>query len=103
MKMNAYQNIATTFALYKNNFYPMASLMVEAAELVDLFVKPRLRGDDKTIDREKIVSEAGDVLWNLAALLQDEGITLEEVAEYNINKLSSRLKRGVIQGDGGDR
>lgn len=103
MNFNAYQDIACTFALYKNKFYPKASLIIEASELVDLFVKPELRGDNKEINRQDVVSEAGDVLWNLAALLRDQDITLEEVAEYNINKLTSRLNRGTIMGDGGNR
>lgn len=103
MNMNAYQDIAYTFAMYTHSFYPKASLVVEAAELIDLFVKPELRGDKKEINRNEIISEAGDVLWNLAALLRDHDIKLEEVATYNINKLSSRMQRGLIKGDGGDR
>lgn len=103
MTLNGYQRLACTFAVYPNKFYPKVSLLVEAAELVDLFVKPELRGDSKEINRNDIISEAGDVLWNLAALLQDQNIRLEEVAEYNIQKLTSRFNRGVIKGDGGNR
>ena len=103
MTLNGYQRIAHTFAVYKNNFYPKASLLVEASELIDLFIKPELRGDNKEIKREDIISEAGDVLWNLAAILSDNNIRLEEVAEYNVRKLSSRAKRNLIMGDGGDR
>jgi len=71
--------------------------------LMDLFVKPILRGDDKEINMDELISEAGDVLWNLSCLLEDNGITLQEVASKNIAKLASRMERGVIQGDGGDR
>jgi phosphoribosyl-ATP pyrophosphohydrolase len=74
--------------------------MIEASELADLFCKPVLRGDDKTISRTKVVSEAGDVLWNLAMVLHQEGITLEEVAQYNIDKLQVRKLAGTIKGDG---
>jgi phosphoribosyl-ATP pyrophosphohydrolase len=49
------------------------------------------------------VSEAGDVLWNLAVLLKRNNIKLEDVAVFNIEKLKSRMARGVIQGSGGDR
>lgn len=103
MNLNEYQTRAGITAQYKDKFYPIASLMVEAAELSDLFVKPMLRGDDRVINREEIVSEAGDVLWNLAMVLRDNGVDLEEVACYNLKKLCSRLDRGVIKGSGGNR
>lgn len=100
MDMDDYQLKAIRTALYEDRMYPVVSLMVEAAELADLFVKPLLRGDAVEIDREKIVSEAGDVLWNLACLLEDNGFSLSEVAKKNIDKLNRRLKQGTIQGSG---
>lgn len=103
MNMNDYQKMATETAVYQDLMYPIASLMVEAAEFADLFVKPYLRGDDVDVDRKEIISEAGDVLWNLAAALSDAGISLGEVAQYNIQKLQDRRARGVLKGTGGDR
>jgi NTP pyrophosphatase (non-canonical NTP hydrolase) len=103
MGFNEYQDKAETFATYDNVFYPYASLMIETAELVDIFVKPLLRGDVKTIIREEVIAEAGDVLWNLAVLLKKNNVKLEEVALYNIEKLTGRLARGTIRGDGGNR
>ena len=103
MDFNEYQVLAEQTAIYDNEFYHVASLMVEAAELADLFVKPVLRGDAVEVDRTKLISEAGDVLWNLAVLLKRNNIKLEDVAVFNIEKLKSRMARGVIQGSGGDR
>ena len=103
MYLNDYQHKAVETAQYDEPMYPIASLMVESAELGDLFIKPWLRGDKKDIDRQEVVSEAGDVLWNLACLLADMEITLDEVAQYNIAKLKSRKERGVIEGSGGNR
>lgn len=103
MTLNDYQLKAHETAIYKEKMYPVTSIMVESAELADLFIKPLLRGDKKPIVREQVLAEAGDVLWNLSCLLLDEGITLSEVAEYNIKKLKSRMERGVIQGDGDER
>ena len=104
MNLDSYQDQAVETAIFKNEFYPIASLMVEAAELADLFVKPMLRGDDTKPDfRSKVVSEAGDVLWNLAVLLRRNGINISEVAEINIKKLQDRKMRGVLLGSGGDR
>ena len=103
MTLNEYQSEAEEFALYQSKMYPVTSLMIEAAELADLFVKPYLRGDRIDIDIEEVISEAGDVLWNLANILSDMDITLSEVAHANIAKLHSRQARGVIMGCGGDR
>ena len=103
MTLSEYQIQAAATAIYQEKFYPVASLMVESAELADLFIKPWLRGDNKKIDRDKVMSEAGDVLWNLAAVLNDCGLSLELVARENLRKLQDRADRGVIMGDGGER
>jgi hypothetical protein len=101
---NEYQSDAMETAVYDDPFYPIASLMVEAAELADLYVKPLLRGDPPLPDLEKkLLSEAGDVLWNLTAVLEDNGLFLEDVAHYNISKLRDREERGVLKGNGGNR
>jgi NTP pyrophosphatase (non-canonical NTP hydrolase) len=98
-----YQQQAASTAVFTNAFYPIASLMVEAAELADLFVKPMLRGDEVHQDNAKIVSEAGDVLWNLAVLLNQCNIRFSEVVDYNVAKLQDRQRRGVLKGSGGER
>ena len=103
MNFNEYQIQAAATAVYQEKAYPVASLMVEAAELADIFVKPYLRGDDTKPDRDKIISEAGDVLWNLAAILTDCNITLNTVAQYNLDKLEDRRKRNVLMGSGDNR
>ena len=103
MNFDQYQEQASSTALYKDKFYPIASLMVEAAELSDLFIKPMLRGDARKVELQDVISEAGDVLWNLAMILKDHGVDLSEGAAYNLAKLQSRADRGVIQGSGGNR
>jgi NTP pyrophosphatase (non-canonical NTP hydrolase) len=103
MDFNEYQKLAQQTAIYTDPMYPVTSLMIEAAEAADLFVKPFLRGDDVEIDKVKVVSELGDVLWNLANMAADQGLKLEDIAIFNVEKLKSRQARGVIQGSGGDR
>ena len=39
----------------------------------------------------------------IAQLATELDLTLEEIAEYNIDKLYSRLERGTIKGDGDER
>ena len=103
MDFNEYQKLAQQTAIYTDPMYPVTSLMIEAAEAADLFVKLLLRGDDVEIDKVKVVSELGDVLWNLANMAADQGLKLEDIAIFNIEKLKSRQARGVIKGSGGDR
>ena len=103
MYLNNYQHKAAETASYDDPMYPICSLMVESAELADLFIKPWLRGDMGDPDRTEVIAEAGDVLWNLACLLGDMDITLDEVACHNIDKLKDRAERGVIEGSGGNR
>lgn len=83
--------------------YPTMGLVGEAGELANK-VKKLLRGDknrDELI--EGIKSEMGDVLWYLATLADDVGVTLDEVAAENIRKLRDRQARGIIKGSGDNR
>ena len=45
------------------------------------------------------MSELSDVLWYLARCTDAVGITMEELADYNFNKLEARKKEGTIQGE----
>lgn len=53
--------------------------------------------------KKEIVKELGDVLWYLAQLSDRFGLTLEEVAQINIDKLASRNERKQIHGNGDNR
>lgn len=47
--------------------------------------------------------ELGDILWQLSGLCKVLGLTLEEVAEQNLDKLAKRQAQGTIVGDGDER
>lgn len=104
-----YQDIALEFVVYSDQhtvLYPALKLAGEAGEVAEKVGK-RLRdagGDFDDIEwREAMKKELGDVLWYISALADDLGYTLEEIADTNLSKLSSRAARGVIQGSGDDR
>jgi NTP pyrophosphatase (non-canonical NTP hydrolase) len=50
-----------------------------------------------------MAKEIGDVMWNLAVLCHYFGLSLEDVAEMNIDKLTDRKVRSVIVGEGDNR
>ncbi len=85
--------------------YPTLGLANEAGEVAGK-VKKVFRDKGGVIgeaEREALKGELGDVLWYLAQVCTELGLPLDEVAEANIEKLYSRLERGVIGGDGDNR
>ena len=50
--------------------------------------------------RAKVVKELGDVLWYVAAMASELGMTLSDVAVGNLENLAGRTERGTLQGDG---
>jgi len=85
--------------------YPTLGLTNEAGEVAGK-VKKIFRDKGGKIsdqDREALKQELGDVLWYLTQICTELDITLQEVAETNIDKLFSRLERDQIRGDGDHR
>ena len=85
--------------------YPTLGLVNEAGEVAGK-IKKVFRDKDGQINAETraaLESELGDVLWYLAQVCTELGLTLDEVAEHNIAKLYDRLERGTIKGDGDNR
>jgi NTP pyrophosphatase (non-canonical NTP hydrolase) len=53
--------------------------------------------------REDILNELGDVLWYVSQLSTELGVSLGDVADQNIRKLSARRDSGTLHGSGDDR
>jgi NTP pyrophosphatase (non-canonical NTP hydrolase) len=70
----------------------------ESGEVADLLKKHLLHG--VPFDRSALVKELGDVLWYLAAIAEDHGVTLDEVAQTNVAKLRARYPEGFVLGGG---
>jgi NTP pyrophosphatase (non-canonical NTP hydrolase) len=82
--------------------YPTLGLVNEAGELAGK-VKKIFRDKNGVVseqDREALKYELGDVLWYLAQIATELNLSLDEVAQANIEKLMSRLERGTIKGEG---
>jgi NTP pyrophosphatase (non-canonical NTP hydrolase) len=85
--------------------YPTLGLTNEAGEVAGK-IKKVFRDKDGIISdetRETLKAELGDVLWYLSQTATELGLSLDEIAEYNIAKLLDRQARGKIQGDGDHR
>lgn len=108
MDFKEYQEQAVKTAIYgagSTIIYPALGLGNEAGE-VQGKIKKVLRDNGGIFDtesRNKISDEIGDVLWYMAALSRDLGISLEDVANNNLAKLRDRQARNVIQGSGDNR
>lgn len=122
MTLNEYQTRAeaTCTESSMNDTYLLFGLMAEVGELADKVAKAK-RKEIVTIEDSEIypnpdcdpdafeefvkgfIKELGDVLWFVALIAKHAGLTLDEVAQLNLDKLADRAKRGVIVGEGDNR
>ena len=105
MTLNDYQSKAENFHAFKSPDYPYYAMAEEVGEFMGKLAKAH-RGDYQGTLEEldlALKKELGDVLWNVAAIASVRGWTLESVAELNLDKLTDRKARDVIQGSGDER
>ncbi len=119
MNANEYQKAAYKFASFGGNeTYAYAGLAEEAGEVLGKFAKfirkhdgiePSNAANWETLKadlenyRKELKKELGDALWMVAAIATQEKLDLADVMQDNINKLTDRLNRGVIIGEGDNR
>lgn len=128
--LDHYQSIATKSAIYPGKGTPFglmyAALGLAEAGEVQNKVKKAFR-DDGVIEewgssehvgpsvmhvrfgkltderRKQIIKELGGVLWYIAAVCDEIGATMSEVALTNLDELCGRGERNTLRGDGDDR
>lgn len=99
MNFEDYQTEASQTAHYprrmSNLEYPTLGLAGEAGEVANIVKKIQRDNDGILTDevRGKLKDELGDVLWYISACADELGLTLQEIAEYNVNKLAKRHGR----------
>ena len=97
MTLNEYQELAqrtsnkelTQFQHLKNGIY---GLNGEAGEVIDILKKHEMQGHE--LDVDGLIDEGSDILWYCAELASGLGITLDDIAEHNVNKLRKRYPDG---------
>jgi NTP pyrophosphatase (non-canonical NTP hydrolase) len=96
MDFNEYQQLALRTAANTASdrllLNGVMGLCGEAGECIDVLKKHLFQGHE--LDKEKIIDEAGDCLWYLAAIAAGLGIDLGEVAAGNVEKLRKRYPEG---------
>ena len=120
MELNEYQEraMSTCMDSSHNYTYMAEGLVAEVGEFLGKVAKGIRKGyvtiqdnqlkvyEDKCTDEmEKefckgLLSELGDVLWFVAGLARELGVSLDTIAVLNLNKLSSRKVNGTIDGNG---
>lgn len=116
--LNSYQKAATGTAIYpgQGTFWGLCYVSLKGAGEAGEFsekVGKLLRDDGMQHDsrcadipadkRANLILEIGDDLWYVAAKCNELGVTLEECARANLDKLLSRQKRGTLSGSGDNR
>jgi NTP pyrophosphatase (non-canonical NTP hydrolase) len=119
LTLNAYQEKAMTTCMdtCDNVSYMLLNLVAEVGEFAGKLAKAIRKGHIKIDNNHLYVlnneiedellcalkGEAGDIMWQLCGLIQVLGWTAEDVGIDNIDKLASRKRRGVIDGNGDNR
>jgi NTP pyrophosphatase (non-canonical NTP hydrolase) len=102
-----YQEKAMETAIYPEQYkimYPALGLG-EAGEVQNK-VKKIYRdngGQWSPENRIAVAEELGDLLWYIAVLANDLGVSLGYVATKNLDKLADRKERNVLGGSGDSR
>ena len=69
----------------------------EGGEFLEIIKKMVFQGKPWNDDnREHLIIELGDVMWYVAQATQSLGISMEEVLDRNITKLSKRYPEGTF-------
>ena len=109
MTFEEYQQLSRRTAVYpdmgRNFIYPTLGLSGEAGEVSEK-IKKVIRDKGGVIDDEtrlSLAKELGDVLWYVAQMATELGLSLDAVAAGNIEKLASRQQRNQIHGSGDNR
>lgn len=106
LDFDEYQRRSRQTAVYLNQgsnyIYPTLGLMSEAGEVADRI--KRIDRDDEGVvtdlKREEVAGELGDVLWYVAQVATEFGLSLSDIAAGNLDKLNGRKDHGTLKGSG---
>lgn len=110
MTFDDYQKRALTTVLstgdeLKDRLHWVLGINGEAGEIAEK-TKKIIRDKNGAMDEQdktELGKEIGDVLWYLAVFSKHLGLSLDNVAAANLQKLADRKKRDVLKGSGDNR
>lgn len=109
MDFNYYQKRSRKTAQYpaigNKIIYPTLGLLGESGEVAEK-IKKLFRDKRGKLTKEykmEIIKELGDILWYLSQMTSELGMSLNDVAKNNLEKIESRKDRNLISGDGDNR
>lgn len=110
MTFDEYQKQALTTAV--NTYEPLMAKTIwamgvagEAGEVIEKWKKIVAYKDGVTAqqDIDELAKELGDVVWYIAVLAHELGLSFDDIMQRNVKKLQSRQSRNVIKGAGDNR
>lgn len=76
----------------------------EAGEVCDKLKKHiRINDNIENFDIEALKRELGDTLWYLTSIADELGLTLDNIMNTNVEKITSRVERNTLYGSGDNR
>lgn len=108
LSLNDYQTQAASTAIYSDSYavnYPILGLAGEAGEVANKYKKVLRDHNGQLSDeiRLKLADEVGDCLWYIAAIARDLGVSLQDIAKNNLDKLKARAAANTLKGSGDNR
>lgn len=101
----ALSTVLTTDDKFKDLLHWVLGINGESGEIAEK-VKKIIRdknGQVSAADKQDLAKEIGDVLWYLAVFADQLGVSFDDIARQNLEKLQSRKQRGVLGGSGDNR
>ena len=103
MNLNEYQELASrTAGSHFSHDQALCNwamgLCGEAGEYTELIKKELFHG--KTVSVDDKIKELGDVLWYLAMCAHENHLSLDQIAQANIDKLAKRYPDKFVLGGG---
>lgn len=109
MNLNEYQEQAKTFDTEPTDLLGLAvkglGLTGEAGEVSEK-IKKLIRDKSGELTEQDVLAitlEIGDTMWYAAMILDYIGVSFDEAAKMNIDKLTDRQTRNMIHGSGDNR
>ena len=109
MNFNEYESKARATAMYPKDVLSAISYLAlglngeagEVAEKVKKIIRDKPDLAEALVEQKMdLALELGDVLWYVSQICAELGISMQEVAEMNIEKLYSRKSREKLSGSG---